>query len=263
MDFNEIMNPYPTDLPPLQMYKDAVVLMPANAGLSISTPRTPTPMENATCLYLALLRSRGGTSFNFDNVGSNAVATDNSGYQNWLVDGWRTPVIYFRWPTKNVELDHLNPATLGMKQYTYRDPEDPDGALFNRTWWINNHNWPAWTPFEFQLHSLVQIKATTPPDLTWPFVPPTGTGFPWNSGPFPNQPGAPVPYYVWAYEYYMAPVVASAGPNKNFGLSFPSLSVNTTTGTCFSVPNPMDIDGSGDDADNIYSYRLRLGAAGN
>jgi hypothetical protein len=49
------------------------------------------------------------------------------------------------------------------------------------------------------------------------------------------------------------PVIASAGPNKSFGL--------VQRGG--AIPNPMQSDGSGDDNDNIYSYRLRLGAAGN
>jgi hypothetical protein len=45
----------------------------------------------------------------------------------------------------------------------------------------------------------------------------------------------------------MEPVVASAGKNKSFGLVFPpSL-----------VPNTMVSDNTGDDNDNIYSYRLR------
>jgi prepilin-type N-terminal cleavage/methylation domain-containing protein len=283
MDFNEIANPYPTDLPPLRMYQDAIAAMPVNAGVTVSTPRQVTPIENATCLYLALQRSRGGASLNFDDLGSNAVATDNSGYQKWIVDGWRTPIIYFRWATKNTELDGLNPAAPGTSQFTYRDPQDPTGALFDRNWWIPNHNWTpnpstsVWTSFESQCHSLIQIKSTTPPDLTWPYVPPTGTAFPWNSGPFPNQPppAPPAPYYVWAYEYYTIPVVASAGPNKNFGIYFPSLTPNPATGTCFSVPNPMvsisptdtnnygsGIGAYGDDNDNIYSYRLRLGARG-
>jgi len=266
MDFTEIISPYPNDLPPLQVYKDALAKMSSAGSIPWYQP-SPTyqvsPLENATCLYLALQRSRGGSSLNFDDLGSNAVATDNSGYQKWIVDGWRTPLIYFRWATKNTELDGLNPTAPGTPQFTYRDPQDPTGALFDRNWWIPNHNYPAWTSFETQCHPLLQIRLTTPPDPTWPYVPTTGIGFPYNSGPFANQPPPvpPVPYFVWAYEYYTIPVVASAGPNKNFGIAFPGLN-NPAPGVFFSFPNPMVSDNSGDDNDNIYSYRLRLGARG-
>jgi hypothetical protein len=54
------------------------------------------------------------------------------------------------------------------------------------------------------------------------------------------------PYYIVPHTYYSLPVIASGGPNKSFGLIVPS----------------MGSDGSGDDSDNIYSYRLRLGARG-
>jgi hypothetical protein len=68
-------------------------------------------------------------------------------------------------------------------------------------------------------------------------------------GPFPTTP---FPYWIVPYEYYTFPVIASAGPNKSFGL------VQTPAG----APNAMSPDNSGDDNDNIYSYRLRLGARG-
>src|SRR5260370_35256517 len=81
MDFNEIANPYPTDLPPLATYRAAIAAMPANAGITISTLRQVTPIANSTYLYLALQRARGGVSFNFDYLGSNAAPTEDSALQ--------------------------------------------------------------------------------------------------------------------------------------------------------------------------------------
>jgi prepilin-type N-terminal cleavage/methylation domain-containing protein len=262
MDFTEILSPYyppyGVDLPPLRMYQDAVVAM-ANAGSIPWYQPSPTyqapPLENATCLYLALQRSRGGVSFNFDNLGSNALAGDSTGYQKWIVDGWKTPIIYYRWPTSNLEVNGLNPALPGSPQATFRDPQDPTGALLNQMWWLSNHNWPIWTPFEHQLHPLVWQG--TPPNPTW-FAGP----YPGNSGPFPDPTLPPTAtYLVPAYEYYTIPVVASAGPNKSFGIG-PTTLYNPTSGVLFSNPNVMKSDGSTDDNDNIYSYRLRLGARG-
>jgi prepilin-type N-terminal cleavage/methylation domain-containing protein len=286
MDMTEILSPYPTDLPPLPTYKTAVAKM-ISAGFTPSNP--PTPLENAICLYMALNRSRGGTPYNFDNLGSNALATDTSGTQRWIVDGWRTPIVFYRWPTQNFELDRLNPADAIIPhptEYTFRDPEDSAGALFSRSgttitdssgnmvsnWWVQNHDWTAanriWTPFEITLHSLVQIQATTPSNSTWPFVPPSGPAFPGNSGPIPNgvSPITSRPYYVWAYEYYMVPVIASAGPNKNFGLTpFPAGTANPMQAILATDTNNYGapIGAFGDDSDNLYSYRLRLGAQGN
>jgi hypothetical protein len=56
----------------------------------------------------------------------------------------------------------------------------------------------------------------------------------------------------------MVPVVASAGPNKSFGLQLFSAGAPNAM-----APIKPGNQGYGDDADNIYSYRLRLGAQGN
>jgi prepilin-type N-terminal cleavage/methylation domain-containing protein len=289
MDFTEILSPYATssgpsggptvygwDLPPLPVYQKAVADM-INAG---SVPwYTPSPtyqtppsgLENSTCLYLALLRSRSGNPYNFDNLGSNALASDSTGLQKWIVDGWRTPITYYRWAFSNNELDQLNPAGPmnptgpNTTQAVFRDPQDPTGALFSPSWWGPNHSYPIWSPFEKQCHSLFSYTGpnTPPAGSPIPFVGP----YPWTSPPVPQgvwtgPPPPPLTYYVWGYEYYMVPVVASAGPNKSYGISFPSLN-NPAPGVLFSFPNPMKPDPTGDDADNIYSFRLKLGASGN
>ncbi len=260
MDFSEITSPIlpplGADLPPLPTYQTAVAAM-VSSGIVPSSP--PSDIENSACLYLALQRSREGVSFNFDTLGSNAVASDITGNEKWIVDGWRTPIRFFRWPTGSVELDQLNPAAPGSAQASFRDPQDPTGTLLNLSWWMDNHQFPStasppyqWL-FDNTLHSLTQMRSATPPG-TWPYVGPSPQGFPPTGGPF-GSPTNPQPgyYFVWGYEYYTVPVIASAGPNKGFGLTkFPA-----------GAPNAMTADPTGDDSDNIYSYRLRLGAPGN
>jgi hypothetical protein len=254
------------DLDPLPAYVTAL----QNAGAVGKNP--PTPEENSTCLALALSRARGGSEFNLDNLGSNAKTIDKTTGLVMFADGWGMPIVFYRWPTSNDELDASNPAGPGSPQLTFRDPQDPIGALFNPSWWVPNHNWNSgvWSPFEVQCHSLFTkvSPAVGAPVSVGPF--------PWTGGPAPNDPTPIVPpptYLVWDYEYYMAPVVASAGPNKRFGLSLvkpliadptPGYGVplNVIATSRFSFPNPMKSDGSGDDQDNIYSYRLRLGARG-
>src|SRR5437667_135759 len=78
MDFTEILNPYQPpygyDLPPLPSYQAAVVAMIKAGSVPWYQPSSiyqASPMENSTCLYLALQRARGGASFNFDYLGSN------------------------------------------------------------------------------------------------------------------------------------------------------------------------------------------------
>lgn len=267
MDFTEIASPI---LPPIPTYQTAVAAM-VSVGITPSNP--PSDMENSACLYLALQRSREGVSFDFDTLGSNAMASDITGNEKWIVDGWRTPIRFFRWPTGNVELDQLNPAAPGSAQASFRDPQDPKGLLLNLQWWggngpppFGNHQFPVTaTPayqwaFDNTLHSLVQTRSTVPTGA-WPYIGPPPTGFPAGGGPLPGTTDANgnlIPYYVWGYEYYTVPVIASAGPNKSFGLqSFPAGAPNA-----MAPINPAN-PGAGDDSDNIYSYRLRLGAPGN
>jgi hypothetical protein len=114
-------------------------------------------------------------------------------------------------------------------------------------------------PFEGLFHPLFILSAYPPSD---PRNVPSNANYtvlgpyPWTSPPFGSltQPAQYNPYYVVPHSYYTIPVIASAGPNKNFGLQPPQSA---------GAPNPMLPDGTGDDNDNIYSYRLRLGAAGN
>lgn len=261
--------PYPPGaLPALPTYYKPLI----NAGVVLIPPSAPPPpptdAENSSCLLMALSLTRGGIAFSSDNLGSSAVGdTDNNGLLE-ILDGWKRPIRFFRWPTLNSEVENLNPVRSTLPSnpgllFRFNDPEDPTGQLLNLTWWSATHPYtptgppypaPSWA-FETTFHSLYAISAGPPPPSGpappgWPYYPQTGPPYPAGSGPFPNTP---FPYWLVPYEYYMYPVVASAGPNKSFGL------MQTAAG----FPNAMGSDNSGDDNDNIYSYRLRLGAPGN
>jgi type II secretory pathway pseudopilin PulG len=256
----------PGALPALPTYYKALI----NAGVTGVNP--PSDAENSSCLLMALSETRGGIAFNSDNMGTGAVGdTDNNGLLE-ILDGWKRPIRFFRWPTGNSEVDRLNPAPLGSKSYSFRDPQDPDGLLLTtgpagsaNGWWSNKHTaaMNGAYPFETLFHAIFIISAYAPSDTRNVPADPNYTvlgPYPAISPPFGSlvSPAAYNPYYIVPHSYYSMPVLASAGPNKNFGL------LQVPAGT----PDPMapialGYPGYGDDADNIYSYRLRLGAPGN
>jgi prepilin-type N-terminal cleavage/methylation domain-containing protein len=271
MDYTEIQMatlspPWPPGaLPALPSY----VTILNKAGAVPSNP--PSDAENSSCLLLALSQARGGIAFNPDDLGSYAVGdTDNNGVTE-ILDGWKRPIRFWRWPTSNTELDGLNPlratsTVLAGLVINFNDQfEDPTGQLVNFRWWHATHpytNTPPYSPpswvFETTFHPLYALSAGAPPwNSPWPFlgqVPNLGAAFPAFDGPFNNTP---YPYWIVPIEYYTFPVVGSGGPNKSFGL----------TQTPAGAPNSMASiqpgnPGAGDDTDNIYSYRLRLGARG-
>jgi hypothetical protein len=224
--------------------------------------------QNSAMLLLALTRSRGGVSLNLDDLGSDTTADLTPPPPTMapqqlpqgllpnvriIVDAWKQPVVFFRWAASNDELDSLDPAG---PQDVFRDPQDPNGVLLNSAWWNSG---PSVSLFQAYCHPLFTFKLTQPTD---------GTPF---TGPYPpNPPTNPLPYYVWGKEYYMVPVVASAGKNKQFGFGLPTPS-GPLSGPPYLAPLPwnqtqisqlaawygMKPDGTGDDQDNIYSYRLR------
>jgi prepilin-type N-terminal cleavage/methylation domain-containing protein len=260
-------------LPALPSYYKALNNAAMTAGLPnvtnlltlTGTPPAPTPTdaENASCLLMAISEARNGIAFNSDNVGTGAVGdTDNNGLLE-IVDGWKRPLRFYRWPTGNIEIDALNPAQPGNRSYAFRDPQDRDGLLLGYGWWNGTHTaaMNGSYPFETLFHPVFTIWQYAPGDPRNPANMPANSNYtvlgpyPATSSPFGSLL-APVqynPYYVIPYSYYSLPVIASAGPNKAFGLSQPG----------GAIPNPMVSEGTGDDSDNIYSYRVRLGAAGN
>lgn len=89
--------------------------------------------QSAACVVMALSINRGGVVVNEENLGPYMKDTDGDGVPE-LVDGWGTPIAFFRFPTEYPNLKDtsgakwLNPAKTG-KGATYSDPLDPDGLL--------------------------------------------------------------------------------------------------------------------------------------
>jgi prepilin-type N-terminal cleavage/methylation domain-containing protein len=283
MSFDEVLNvsgnsASPPLLPPIPEYKAALAPLlsyPPNQYQWYTWDQ-----QNSAMLLLALTRSRGGISMSSDDLGTSATgeltpptpsAAPNQLPPNLLpnlrviVDGWKKPVVFFRWAASNDELNALDPAG---SQVMFRDTQDPTGLLLAPPWWSSTSPNPDYRgAFEALLHPLFKIYTPTtglPPTDGRPYQPTTGVPYPPLTGPYP---ATTAPYFVIGYEYYMVPVIASSGPNKAFGLFTPpdlaALPWGAIQQTQLAAWNGMKPDGLGDDADNIYSYRLRLGAAGN
>src|SRR5262249_19167033 len=139
---------------------------------------TPAAEESSACLLMALREGRSGGAAGTDDFGATSVDTVNG--IEVLVDGWRKPLAFYRWPTDpglNNEVDQLAPPASATVSKA-RDPQDPDGLLLNPRWWASSGR----TTFENSwCHSLQK-----------------------NSNP---------------YAYYMIPVIVSAGPNGQLGIA--------------------------------------------
>ncbi len=103
-----------------------------NAGItSGGTPVYPNSHSSA-CLYMALSMSTGGGGTFTDTLGSNATDSDRDGVKE-IVDGWGTPLFFFRFPTPSnswplLQNSNPNPGS------PYADPLDPLGTLMNSNW---------------------------------------------------------------------------------------------------------------------------------
>src|SRR5262249_9623941 len=138
--------------------------------------------ESSACLLMALREGRSGGAAGTDDYG--AASVDMVIGIEVLVDGWRKPLAFYRWPTDpsaNNEVDQLAPPSSATVSKA-RDPQDPDGLLIATNpvteWWGT----PGRTIFETQwCHSLQ--KSANP------------------------------------YAYYMIPVIVSRGPNGQLGIA--------------------------------------------
>jgi hypothetical protein len=132
--FAEARAPYATppnkflgaqDLPGLPTYVSAL------AGMSGA------PSESGVCLYMALSQGRSGVQTTPDIVLNSSelkATTRADGSINadakMILDAWRTPLIFSRWPYKNTELN-----LKGMEPSPpWRDREDPEGLLSDPAW---------------------------------------------------------------------------------------------------------------------------------
>jgi prepilin-type N-terminal cleavage/methylation domain-containing protein len=180
----------------------------------------PVAEESSACLLMALREGRSGGTAGTDDFGATSVDMVNG--IEVLVDGWRRPLAFYRWPTDpgpNNEVDQLAPPASATVSRA-RDPQDPDGLLIatpgtSTGWWYSSGRMTFENSWCHSLH-----KGTAP------------------------------------YAYYMIPVIVSAGPNGQLGIT-------AITG----APNPpadvMVINNQANANDNICNYRLqRLGARG-
>jgi hypothetical protein len=260
MNFMEALNPSPNLvrsgkpfvlLPPSPVFVQALLGRPSlpwpvgqipplkdlPAGLpqtSLAASNPPRSFESSVCLLLTLSQGTRGAGFDQDRLASTELTDSGVNGLKAVVDAWGRPLAFYRWPISD-ELTASNPN----KTSGSNDPLDPDGLLLSAQW-----NTAAayagrggvWA-FEKLFH-------------------PVHTG---------NKP----------MSYYTVPVLASAGqgagpkyPNQNtiydlMGFQPPKETPPPAGLPTSLVHDPMAADNSSDASfDNIYSFRMRLGARG-
>jgi prepilin-type N-terminal cleavage/methylation domain-containing protein len=112
--------------------------------------------ESSACMLMALSMNRGGgASLNPDTLGANVTDSDGDGV-NEIVDGWGTPLFFFRFPTPSnwpagqnlLQSSNPSPST------TFADPLDPFGTLADSTW-------AGSATFQASVHSIAFSKTQT------------------------------------------------------------------------------------------------------
>jgi prepilin-type N-terminal cleavage/methylation domain-containing protein len=236
MNFTEALTPgnppslyvQPSILPGMNAYQSAIL----SSGLKPSTNPADWPKESAYCLVLALRQGFGGNSFSEERFGANALGSDPGvvGMKKF-VDGWGNPLVFYRWPAANAELDNSSPlgvynpvSPIGTKTW-FRDPLDPEGLLESPDW-NNPVNFATkqgvWW-FEQYCHTVHDTTSIHP--------------------------------VRFQRSHYMVPVIASAGRDGMLGFQPPTSPL---------LPDPManNLLNPALTFDNIYSYRIRLGGRG-
>jgi prepilin-type N-terminal cleavage/methylation domain-containing protein len=246
MSFAEAMNPVP--LPPLQDY--VTKLTKAFPPSGPPQTNTPSAQERSVCLLMALERGRGGAGTIASKLGTDTIKPAGNGL-NMIVDAWGTPIIFYRWPTLNPEVDASN-AGQG-RELTLRDAQDESGRLVDSGWWSSPGLDQPILRFQFEAN-LHLVSKVAPGKVQTPYVYDQSQSIQANP-----------------YEYYMVPTLVSAGPNKKFGIlppQQPYINPNPMGSPVVQPapgpwPDPMQIDGTSDSNDNIYSFRLRMNGKGN
>jgi hypothetical protein len=233
MNFTEALTPWklpgavvlqPADLPGLAAYKSAI----AQSGLTPSSNPADWPRESAYCLVMALRQGFGGNTFSEDSFSATALASDAIGLRRF-VDAWGNSLVFYRWPTDSTpngpadELDKGSPKA----------PYDPN----NSTTYFRDPLDP-----EGSLESSDWNNATNPGVKAFEqychLVHETNLSFLSRR---------------YQRSHYLIPVIVSAGRDGVLGLRRPSSPL---------LPDPMAPDAAGGVADNLYSFRLRLGGRG-
>jgi prepilin-type N-terminal cleavage/methylation domain-containing protein len=277
-NFTEALYPYlvptgtlitATDLPPIPTYVQKLGNNGITSGSTVpggpnwATPGASWPVESGTILTLALQQSYGGVSkLDPDLIARSASLPYSTTTLPMPVDGWQTPLVFYRWPTPlyidpnstagnliiRADFDPNTPTTApypgprqtpaydldqscpGGSSVVARDPLDPEGTLLDPLW--NN-----------------QVTYGSHQGIYW----------------F-EQYCRPVHYVAFGsgayapYVSYSIPVVVSAG--KDTQLGFVQSSVPNPPYPSPLLPDLMTDDGTGGSNDTIYSWRLRQGARG-
>jgi prepilin-type N-terminal cleavage/methylation domain-containing protein len=211
--------------------------------LKVLQAASPDPgAESSILLLLALQQKRGGTALPADALAPTSTTDSTTPGLKKIVDGWGNPLAFYRFPagppffsppppntavppyyTNDLDRSKPFPSTYKL---TFRDPVDPEGTLVNPQW--NNYQYFASAP-----NNPVAWYEQLCHNVHW--------------SPVPN-PSSQAQYNPASY--YMMPVIVSPGRDGSLGLNTDMSPTNE------AMPTP-------DTFDNLFSFRLRLGAQGN
>lgn len=212
----------------------------AAANLANNQPAT----QASACLLMALAINRGGSAVNAETLGKSAISDTDLDKLDEFIDSWGNPYGVFRFPTPTNFPELADVVTSGLSP---RDPVDPLATLTNLHWFNEVINpvgpWPNFAPWSNAVYNGKIYKGTLYMALFHGWAPGLVPPLKINGSIFPSNfmPAAKVE------AYHTAPVLVSAGINGKLGLN-PDMTINT------AAPS--------DEYDNIYSFRLKIGARG-
>jgi prepilin-type N-terminal cleavage/methylation domain-containing protein len=223
------------DLPPKAGYLTALGTAPAPGGA----------LEPATLLLLSLRQNRGGVMLSVDSLPTGVRGTNVPGLQA-LRDAWETydpktmdwspqPLAFYRFPTgfpdpaaypgsAAWELDHTKPNAMA-----FRNPLDPEGALLDPRWnrspfWTDSNTGVYW--FEKLCHLVHDPQMQRP------------------------------------RSFYAPPIIVSCGRDHSFGHNDEQFGPHWVKDSMGRPLGDMSVTNPTSTNDNIYSFRLRIGARG-
>jgi prepilin-type N-terminal cleavage/methylation domain-containing protein len=255
-----------SDLPSL--YWTAITnVLPKDAMGNPIVPARDVISQSSACLLLAMSRKRSGVTLNVDDLGSGVVNTNGDGFKQFI-DAWGKQLVFYRWPTGYVtngdpagqaitlpqpppppastdELDGLNPARSGTQAARFADPLDPQGLLLNSSRVVNGGVFQGWLyqPPPVVANTLTN-EALAFQMLLHPLINP-------YTKANVNLPRA----------FFTVPTIVSAGKDGFFGFERNDHRIDTWMILGNNATSNTD-DNPNYAPDNLYSYRLRLGARG-
>lgn len=228
------------DLPPKQSYLKALMSASAFTPPGFTVPVPGAAGEASTLLLLALQQPRGGVKFSADDLHSAAQDTNGDGLKE-IVDAWGNPMAFYRFPTGNpldpnyaytpaAELDRATPAGNAAT----RNPLDPEGVLLDQKW--NNPSvWNGPSKNQMGAYWFEQVCHLVH-DPSSPKLPPRAFNTPF--------------------------VIASAGRDGTFGFNDEKFGPHWLTDSKQAQFGSMSVTNLPASNDNIYNFRLKLGARG-